>query len=48
MRTMKTLFKIASMIIDFLNKYDDDHYYILEQESCTIDDMEVYDDESEV
>lgn len=43
---MKTLYKIASMIIEYLNKYDDDNYYILEQISTTIDDMEVYDDES--
>lgn len=43
---MKTLYKIASMIIEYLNKYDDDNYYILEKISTTIDDMEVYDDES--
>lgn len=43
---MKTLYKIASMIIEYLNKYDDDNYYTLERISTTIDDMEVYDDES--
>lgn len=43
---MKTLYRIASMIIEYLNKYDDDNYYTLERISTTIDDMEVYDDES--
>lgn len=43
---MKTIYKIASMIIEYLNKYDDDNYYILERFSTTIDDMEIYDDES--